>query len=77
MQILFAILTYIALMASSVVMHGGNGKHIRILQLFYTSPVWLVHNFYNFTLGGILCEAFCICSVLVSFLRFGKDGFEK
>jgi len=30
-----------------------------------------------FTLGGILCEVFSICSVLVSFLRFGKDGVEK
>lgn len=77
MQVLFAILPYTALLASSIAMYSGNGKYIRYVQLCYTSPVWLVHNFYNFTLGGILCEVFSIGSVVVSFLRFGKDGFEK
>ncbi len=77
MQVLFAILPFTALTASSISMYTGNGKYIRYVQLFYTSPVWLVHNFYNFSLGGILCEVFSICSVLVSFWRFGKDGFEK
>ena len=28
-------------------------------------------------LGGILCEVFNITSVIISVIRFGKDGFEK
>ncbi len=76
-QVVLSLLTYLTVLVGSIVMHGGDGKKIRYAQLFCISPIWLVHNCINFTLGGILCEVFAICSVLVSFLRFGKDGFEK
>lgn len=77
LQIFLSSLTYVALIASSIVMWCGNGKYIRYMQFFFTSPAWLVHNVFNFTLGGILCECFNMLSVAVSFIRFGKDGFEK
>lgn len=28
-------------------------------------------------IGGILCEVFCLSSIIISFIRYGKDGFEK
>ena len=76
-QILLSLMTGIALIIGSFVMWLGSGKNIRYIHLFFISPVWLIHNFINFSLGGILCEVFNMTSAIVSFVRFGKDGFEK
>ena len=77
LQIFLSALTWFALAAMTVFMWKGNGKHIRYFQFFFVSPAWLIHIVFNFTLGGILCEAFNMLSVIVSFIRYGKDGFEK
>ena len=51
---------------------------VRKAQLLYISPVWLINNiFITFSLGGIICEAFSMLSVLVSFVRYGKNGFDN
>lgn len=76
-QIFLSALTYAALFLMTVFMGRGNGKHIRYFQFLFVSPAWLVHNIINFTVGGILCETFNMLSVVVSFIRYGKDGFEK
>ena len=76
-QIFLSALTYSTLQLMSVLMWKGNGKHIRYGQFFISSPSWLVHNTFNFSLGGILCEVFMMMSVIISFIRYGKDGFEK
>lgn len=77
LQILLSLMTGISLIIGSFVMWLGSGKNIRYIHLFFVSPVWLIHNFINFSLGGILCEVFNMTSAIVSFIRFGKDGFEK
>lgn len=77
LQIFLSTLTYTSLVITSVFMWLGNGKIIRYVQFLYASPAWLVHNVFNFTLGGILCESFNMISIIISFIRFGKDGFEK
>ncbi len=69
-------LPYAALIAMSIFMWKGNGKHIRNFQLYLMSPSWIVHNIFNFSLGGILCESFNMISVIVSFVRFKKEGFN-
>jgi len=76
-QIFLSAITYLTLELMTVLMWKGNGKHIRYGQLFASSPSWIVHNIFNFSLGGILCEIFMMVSVIISFIRFGKDGFEK
>lgn len=76
-QIFLSALTYATLELMTVLMWKGNGKHIRYAQFFVSSPSWIIHNIFNFSLGGILCEVFMMVSVVVSFIRFGKDGFEK
>lgn len=77
MQIFLSALTFVALFAMSIFMSGGNGKNIRYFQFLFVSPAWLIHNLINFSLGGILCEIFNMLSVIVSFIRYGRDGFEK
>jgi hypothetical protein len=56
-----------------------NGKTIRVSQLAVVSPLWLLYDLLIPTpsLGGILCEVFNIVSVIVSFVRFRKTGFDK
>lgn len=76
-QIFLSTITYLPLEVMTVLMWKGNGKHIRYAQLFASSPSWIIHNIFNFSLGGILCEVFMMVSVIISFIRFGKDGFEK
>ena len=79
LEIALSLMTGIALIVATYVMWLGNGKHIRYIHLFFASPVWLIHNIIpiSFSLGGILCEVFNMASAIVSFIRFGKDGFEK
>ena len=76
-QVFLSSLTYLTLEMMTVLMWIGNGKHIRYGQFFVSSPSWIIHNIFNFSLGGIMCEVFMMASVVVSFIRFRKEGFEK
>ena len=72
-KIFLSSFTFLTLLLMTFLMWRGNPKHIRYGQLFASSPSWLIHNIFNFSLGGILCEVFTIVSVIISFIRFGKE----
>lgn len=72
LQIVLTTLPYISLLIMSVFMWKENGKFIRLFQVGALSPAWLIHNIFNFTLGGILAEVFNIVSAIVSLVRFRK-----
>lgn len=76
-MIFVSALPYLALLGMSVLMWKGNGSHIRIFQVSLMSPSWIVHNIFNFSIGGILCEIFNMISTIVSLIRYGKTGFEQ
>lgn len=76
-HIFLSSLTYLTLEMMTVLMWIGNGKYIRYGQFFVSSPSWIIHNIFNFSLGGIMCEVFMMASVVVSFIRFRKEGFEE
>lgn len=61
----------------TVAMFTKNSKLIRITQLFFASPLQLIHNAIIFSIGGILCESFNIISIIVSFFRIGFKNFEN
>lgn len=71
------VILLIAQIVSTLTMWSNNGKIIRLGQLCCTSPLWLIYNTVKWSIGGIICETLNISSVLLSFVRFGKDGFEK
>ena len=85
LYLMVAILTYdnpwtiVLLLAQLVATYSlwyKDGAFIRRAQISFVSPVWLINNiFVTFTVGGIICEAFSILSALVSFIRYGKNGF--
>ncbi len=63
--------------AFTVATWKNDGKTIRAVRLFAVTPTWLAYNFVVLSIGGIICESFNIISIVVSFIRHGKDGFEK
>lgn len=71
------VLILIAQLVGTVAFWLDNGKIIRICQLAISSPAWLIHNIVNFSIGGIVTEAFNIISTIISLIRFRKTGFES
>lgn len=69
LQIFLAALPCVALMILSVYMWKGNTKHIRWCQIASSSPAWIVHNCFNWSLGGLLCECFNIISSIIYLVR--------
>ena len=67
-----------AVVASAYSMMFKSGKFIRNIRFFYISPVWLINNtIMCFSIGGLICEIITMTSVIVSFIRFRKTGFEE
>ena len=55
-----------------------SGKFIRNIRFFFISPVWLITNtVVVFLIGGIICETITMASIIISFIRYRKTGFEK
>ena len=44
---------------------------------FLNSPPWLVYNIINFNIGGIICEIFCMLSVIYGMVRYDRKGVVK
>ena len=72
-QIFLSFLPFAALFAMSICMWKGNGKHIRYSQIFYMSPAWIVHNIFNFSLGGLVCEIINMISSSIALVRMNKS----
>ena len=72
-----SILLFIAQAGGTLAMWTRNGKIIRWAQLCGISPLWIVNNAYYGSIGGIICEVFNMISVIVSFIRFRKTGYDK
>ena len=70
LQIVLTTLPYVSLLIMSILMWKEDGKKIRYFQVCALSPAWLIHNIFNFTLGGILAEVFNIVSAVISLVRF-------
>ena len=56
----------------------GSGKFIRNMRFFFVSPVWIINNtVICFSIGGLICEIITMVSIIISFIRYRKTGFEK
>ena len=71
--------TLIAQVTGTFAMWTRDGKKIRISQLAVVSPFWLLYDLLIPvpSIGGVLCEVFNMASVIISFIRFKKTGFDK
>lgn len=64
-----------AQLLGSVGMFFGHPTGMRVVQFLTVSPSWIVYNAFVGSLGGIVCEVFNMCSIVVYFLRV--KVFEK
>ncbi len=71
-NIILVALPCVALVGMSVFMWLGNARHIRIVQILASSPAWIVHNIFNLSIGGLLCETFNMISSFIYLLRSKK-----
>lgn len=54
-----------------------SGTYIRNMRFFFVSPVWIINNtLVCFSVGGLVCEMITMVSIIVSFIRYRKTGFE-
>ena len=72
-QIILVAIPFIALVVMSVFMWSGNSRHIRYSQIAYMSPAWIIHNIFNFSLGGLLCESFNMVSSIIYLIRLKRE----
>lgn len=63
----------------SFAMWTRNGRLMRQCQFWVVSPGWLLYDLLIPvpSIGGILTEVFNMTSVIISFIRFRKSGFEQ
>ncbi len=65
-----SILICVAQFVGTYAMFCGKPGVIRILNFTIVSPFWMLHNIVAFSLGGIMCEVFNMCSMLIFMLRY-------
>jgi hypothetical protein len=67
------LLPVIGMTASTVGMKMGTAKSTRMLSLI-NSPCWLTYNCFNVSIGGIICEVFCLASIAIGIYRYDTKG---
>lgn len=53
----------------------NNDKVMKLSSLIVVSPLWLTHNIITHSIGGVICEAVSIVSLIVYIIR--TRGFKK
>lgn len=76
LEVAFSFLIAIAQIFYTITTWGDNGRKIRTVRVFLVTPAWLGYNIVVSSIGGIICEAFNVISIIISFIRYGKDGFS-
>lgn len=61
-------LVVIAMILTTIGLRQQEAKKVRIYTLI-NSPLWLTYNIFNFSIGGILAECFCMTSIIIAFFR--------
>lgn len=63
----------VSMVISTVCFWVTNPKKVRLLML-PASPLWMVYNLINKSIGGFLTETFVLCSVIVGMIRFDRKA---
>ncbi len=57
-----------AMIISTVAFRMQDAKKIRFFGLM-CSPSWLIYNITKGSIGAIICEVFCLCSIVIGIIR--------
>ncbi len=72
-NLIFEFFPIIAMSSMTLAFSGNSARTIRLTGLI-NSPCWLVYNCVNLAIGGILCEAFGLVSIITSLIRIDIIG---
>lgn len=69
----------IAQLVGTFFMWTQNGRNIRLAQLLFVSPLWILYNLLLPvpSIGGVMTELINITSVIVVLIRYRKQGFSE
>lgn len=70
-NLLIEVFPVIGLTATTVSFRFSDASVIRKFA-FISSPAWLIYNVIHFSLGGIICEALSIVSVVIGMIRHDR-----
>ena len=73
---IYSILPGIAMVSGTVAAWTRNGKLIRLNTVCINSPCWLTYDFISHSYAGVIGETFSICSILISFWRYGFKALD-
>lgn len=73
LNIIIEILPVIAMIAATISFSMKTASSVRKFA-FITSPSWLIYNCVNVAIGGILCEAIGLLSVIIGVIRLDIKG---
>lgn len=63
------LLPVIGMTATTISFRLQNAATIRRFG-FISSPCWLTYNAVNLAIGGVICELFSICSIIIGLIRY-------
>ena len=64
-------LPIIGMFATTVSFRLKDAASVRKLGLI-SVPSWFTYNIFNFSIGGLICEIFCCCSILIGMFRLDR-----
>lgn len=68
------LISFAAQTSGTFSMWYGSDNAIRWVQLCAISPLWLINNTaISFSIGGIICEVFCMVSTVIYLIRVKKE----
>lgn len=71
-SMIIELLPVLGMLAHSLAMREKEAKRVRMLALI-SAPLWLIYNFFNRSIGGVITETFSIISIIVGYLRLDRS----
>lgn len=72
-NLIIEFLPIIGIIATTISFYMKDAKSVRRLALI-SSPAWLVYNVTQVAVGGVICEAVSLVSIIVGMLRHDRRG---
>ena len=76
-SIFFVLLPFTGLVVMTVLMVRAKPVPIRVFQIAWMSPSWIIHNVYNLSIGGLVCESLNMVSSAIFLIRRKRELKNK
>ena len=70
-NLILEILPALGMITTTFAFREKEGKRVRLLSLM-NSPLWLIYNAFNQSIGGVITEVFCLISIGIGYIRHDK-----